>query len=56
MFTVSEWIRMKPARTAPVIGFMLSSAAAPSASIERPAIGPCESWPTSEPSFSASAI
>ena len=39
-----------------VIGFMLSSAAAPSVSTARPAIEPWASWPTRLPSCSASAI
>src|SRR5438874_560776 len=49
-------MRMNPASTAPVMGFILSSAAAPSVSIDRPRIAPCASCPTRLPSFSANAI
>jgi hypothetical protein len=47
---------MKPASTAPVIGLMFSSAAAPSTSIAILSRSSAASWPTRLPSFSASAI
>jgi len=40
MFTVSDWTRRNPARTAATIGLMFSSAAAPSAWIEMRGIAP----------------
>ena len=56
MLTESDWTRRNPASTAATIGLMLSSAAAPSAWIEMRGIAPVVSWPTSEPSCSASVM
>ena len=53
MFTVSDQVRITPASTAPVIGLMLSSAAAPSTSTSIERISVPAICPTSRPSFSA---
>ena len=56
MLTVSECVRINPASTAAVIGFMLSCAAAPSTSTLTPLTPSVTNWPTSEPSRSANCI